>query len=172
MTIRRIRGAVRLAAMMAAVSMAAACSHTDTAMGWSDAKTPPSGDVFSNGMPPSSNGPPPSWYAQRFNLPRGLGEAIRQYREAVWERGSGTFAYYVGGKFFAQYQPWEHYLQIRTDNEGAVNVSCHWDANGALTMTAVGGGAAPAGSDATCKHLLDELQKYVAPGGLLAHKGH
>lgn len=172
MTKTGIRGSLHLAVIIGAMTMVTGCSHTDTAMGWSDAKTPPSGDVFSNGMPPSSDGPPPSWYAQRFNLPRGLGEAIRQYREAVWERGSGTFAYYVGGKFFAQYQPWEHYLQIRTDNKGAVNVSCRWDANGALTMTAVGGGAAPAGSDATCKHLLDEVQKYVAPEGLLAHKGH
>jgi len=140
-------------------------------MGWSDAKTPPSGEVFGNGMPPSSEGPPPSWYAQRFNRPRGLGEAIRQYREAVWERGPGTFAYYVGGRFFAQYQPWQHYLQIRTDNKDAVNVSCHWDAAGALTITEVGGGTAPAGSDATCNKLLDELQQRVAPG-LVAHNTH
>jgi hypothetical protein len=136
---------------------------------WSTAATPPSGYVFLNGMPPSSEGPPPAWYAQRFNRPRGLGEAIKRNRRALWERGPGTFAYYVGGRFFAQYQPWKHYLQIRTDAKGQGNLSCHWDVKGTLTVTEVAGGAAPADSEATCNQLLDDLQSRVAPGGLLAH---
>jgi hypothetical protein len=171
MTMRRIRDTLHLAAMLAATTMVAGCSHTTAAMRWSDANTPPAGFKFSNGMPPSSDGPPPSWYAQRFNRPRGLGEAIRQNRRALWERGPGTFAYYVGGRFFAQYQPWEHYLQIRSDDKGAGNVSCHWDANGALSVGEEGGGAAPAGAQARCKQLLDELEKYVAPAGIVAHNG-
>ncbi|MEJ2552603.1 MAG: hypothetical protein P8079_00975 [Gammaproteobacteria bacterium] len=170
MTMRRIRGTLQLAAMMAAMGIIAGCSHTLTGMSWSPGATPPPGYQFSNGMPPSSEGPPPSWYAQRFNRARGLGEAIKRNHRALWERDPGTFAYYVGGRFFAQYQPWEHYLQIRTDHKGVPNVSCHWDANGALSMSEVGGGAAPAGSKATCDQLLDELQKRVAPR-ILAHSG-
>lgn len=169
MTMRRTCCGLQLAALITAVTAVAGCSHTDTAMRWSDADTPPAGFVFSNGMPPSSDGPPPSWYAQRFNRPRGLGEAIRQNRRALWERDPGTFAYFVGGRFFAQYQPWEHYLQIRTDRKGEANVSCHWDAGGALTISQVGGGAAPGGSETTCNELLDELEKRVAPAGILAH---
>ena len=166
-----IRGRLHIAVMISAMAMVTGCSSTATH--WSDAKQPPSGYVFSNGMAPSSKGPPPIWYARRFNLPRGLGEAIRQYRESVWERGPGTFAYFVGGKFYAQYQPWQHYLQIRSDIEGQVNVSCHWDAKGTLTMLAADGDPAPtADTTAICKHLLDELEKFVAPGGLVAHKEH
>ena len=64
--------------------------------------------------------------------------------------------------------PWEHYLQIRTDRKGEVNLVCHWDANGVLTMKNEGGGAAPDDAAATCKQLLDDLEKYVAPAGILA----
>jgi hypothetical protein len=167
MTNTGIRGTLHLAVMIGAMAMVTGCSSTATH--WSDAKRPPSGYMFSNGMAPSSEGPPPIWYVRRFNLPRGLGEAIKQYRESVWERGPGTFAYFVGGKFYAQYQPWQHYLQIRTDNEGQVNVSCHWDANGVLTISEVGGGKAPAGAEATCKQLLSELESYVAPEWMVAH---
>ena len=168
-----LHGALRLAALITTAAIVAGCSNTNAAMGWSDAATPPSGMVFSNGMAPSSDGPPPSWYAQRFNLPRGLGEAIKQDRRALWERDASTFALDVGGMFFAQYQPWEHYLEIRTDNKGEVNVSCHWDAKGTLTLLSADGDPAPAAdSTATCKHLLDELEKFVAPGGLVAHTDH
>jgi hypothetical protein len=167
MTKSRIRGMLQIAAMLTAVTLVAGCGQA--AMGWSDADTPPSGYTFSNGMAPSSEGPPPSWYAQRFNRPRGLGEAIRQSSRARWERDPGTFSYYVGGRFLAQYEPWEHYLEIRTDNNGVGNVSCHWDANGALTIKEADGGAAPAGAPAICKQLLDELEKHVAPAGIMAH---
>jgi len=129
--------------------------------------------VFSNGMAPSSEGPPPSWYAQRFNRPRGLGEAIKQERRALWDSDPSTFALNVGGLFFAQYQPWEHYLEIRSDKKDAVNVSCHWDPNGSLTILTADGNPAPAADTTeTCNQLLDELEQYVAPGGILAHKGH
>ena len=52
-------------------------------------------------------------------------------------------------------------------------MSCHWDAKGTLTLLAADGDPAPAAdSTATCKHLLDELEKFVAPGGLVAHTDH
>ncbi len=169
MITRGIRGAVFFAAITTITGFIAGCSHTDGALRWSDADTPPSGYRFLNGFPPSSEGPPPAWYAKRFNLPRGLGEAIKRNHRALWERGPGTFAYYVGGRFFAQYQPWEHYLEIRTEHKDATNINCHWDPNGALTIAKVGGGVAPAGSEKTCSQLLDALQNHVAPQGLLAH---
>lgn len=161
-------GGFYFAVMLSAMTALAGCSNTG--MKWSDAHSPPPGYTFSNGMAPSSEGPPPSWYAQRFNRPRGLGEAITQDRHAVWERDKGTFALYVGGMFFAQFQPWEHYLQIRTDGKDSDNIICHWDPKGVLTMSEEAGGTVPAGSETTCKHLLDELENYVAPGGLVAHK--
>ena len=167
MTTKRARHTLNAAATISMIILLTACSHPG-AEKWTDAKTPPPGYVFSNGMAPSSNGPPPSWYARHFNRERGLGEAIKQNRRALWERKSGTFAYYRGGRFFAQYHPWKHYLQIRTDEKGDHNISCHWDSNAVLTMSEVGGGKPPAGSQATCKKLLDELEKDVAPAGFVA----
>ena len=67
---RRMRDTTRLAIMIGAALAVAGCSHDlggnakpGEVVGWSNADTPPSGLVFSNGFPPSSNGPSPAWDA-------------------------------------------------------------------------------------------------------------
>lgn len=148
------------------LGMLAGCSSTpvgDNVVGWSNADTPPSGLVFGNGMPPSSQGPRPEWYAQRFNRPRGIGEALKQNRRALWDRDDGSFAYYIGGELFAQFHPWEHYLRIRTDHIEEANLTCLWTEDGSLSLN-LDSGSAPAEASDTCNHLLDTLARHVAPG--------
>ena len=163
----RIRDICYLAIMILASLSAAGCSGTDKNLKWSNADTPPSGYVFSNGFPPSSEGPSPAWYAKRFGRVRGLGEAIKQYPRSLWDRDKGTWVYYIGGVLSAQYHPWEHYLQIRTDIKDENNTVCHWAEDGKLTITS-DKGPAPAGGEETCKHLLDVLENHVAPHGIMA----
>jgi hypothetical protein len=169
----RIRDTTRLAVTISAVLSLAACSHDLAAnakpgevVGWSNAKNPPSGLAFSNGMPPSSNGPSPAWYAKRFGLARGLGEAVKDNRRSLWDRDDGTFVYYMGGILAAHYHPWEHYLKIITDKKGENNTVCYWAADGILTVTTTDKTPAPAGAEDTCKQLLGTLEKHVAPEGL------
>jgi hypothetical protein len=165
---KRIRDTTRLAVTISAVLTLAACSHAGSTMGWSNADTPPAGMSFSNGMPPSSEGPSPAWYAKRFGLARGLGEAVKDNRRSLWDRDSGTFVYYMGGILAAHYHPWEHYLEITTDKKGENNTVCHWAADGILTVTTTDKSPAPVGAEDTCKQLLSTLQKHVAPAGLLS----
>lgn len=118
-------------------------------------------------MPPSSEGPSPAWYAKRFNRTRGIGEAVKQHRLSLWDRDSETFVYYIGDMLYAQYHPWEPYLQIRTDNKEENDTICRWAEDGTLTTTTENG---PASADAEkpCKQILDDLEKHVAPSGILS----
>lgn len=144
------------------------CAHSGAPMGQS---TPAfSSGGYTHGMPPSSQGPSPTWYAQRINRPRGIGEAVKQSHLSLWDRDTGTFVYYIGGELYAQYHPWEHYLQIRTDNKDETNTVCRWAENGTLTISRDSGDKvpAPAGEEGTCKQLLDQLEKHVAPSGILS----
>lgn len=165
---RRMRDTTCLATMIGVVLAAAGCSHTDKTIKWSDDATPPSGFSFSNGMPPSSQGPSPAWYAQRYNRARGIGEAVKQNRRSLWDNSTGTFVYDVGGVLYAQYHPWEHYLRIRTDNKDESNTVCQWSEDGKLTITS-DNGPVPASAEQTCKQLLDHLAYEVAPSGILSH---
>jgi hypothetical protein len=158
----------RLVVIVSAVLTLTGCSHVGNTVRWSDANTAPSGMRFSNGMPPSSNGPSPAWYAKRFGAVRGVGEAIVQNRDSLWDRDHGTFAYYIGGVLSAQYHPWEHYLQIRTDTNEENHISCRWTGDGALTVTADNKSTA-GNAEATCKQLLNTLEKHIDPAGLLSN---
>ena len=157
-----------LALITAAFAVISGCAHTDKPAEQSEPASASNG--FTHGMPPSSEGPSATWYERRYNRPRGIGEAIKEDRRSLWDRDSGTFVYYVGGELYAQYHPWEHYLQIRADNKGASNLSCHWAADAALTMNA-DGMPIPADAEETCKQLLDKLEKFVTPSSVLSHKG-
>lgn len=137
-------------------------------VGWSNGEEPPPGLVFSNGMPPSAEGPSPEWYAQRFSRARGIGEAIKQNRRSLWDRDTGTFVYYMGGILAAHYQPWAHTLQIVTQHKDENNTVCGWTQDGTLTVGMADDSAAPVGSEDTCRQLLDELAKHVAPNSTLA----
>jgi len=172
---RRLRDATRLAIMIGAALAVTGCSHDlggnakpGEVVGWSDADTPPSGLVFSNGFPPSSEGPSPAWYAKRFSRARGIGEAIKQNRRSLWDRDSGTFVFYMGGVLSAHYHPWEHYLEIQTENKGENNTICHWTQNGTLTTTTTDKSPAPAGADELCQQLLDKVARHVAPSSTLS----
>ena len=152
-----------LAFTFAAIS---GCAHTGAPMDQSTQAFSSSG--YTHGMPPSSQGPSPTWYAQRINRPRGIGEAVKQNHLSMWDRDTGTFVYYIGGELYAQYHPWEHYLQIRTDNKDETNTVCRWAENGTLTVSR-DQVPAPAGEEETCKQLLDQLEKHVAPSGILSN---
>lgn len=172
------RQRILLASLLAACAAVGGCSHFsstsaragayDDVVGWSDRDAPPSGLVFSNGMPPSSQGPSPEWYAKRFSRARGLGEAIKRNHRSLWDRDSGTFVYYMGGILSAHYHPWEHYLEIVTLKKDGNNTVCHWTRDGSLTVGTTDHSPAPAGSEATCRQLLDELAKHVAPDSVLS----
>jgi hypothetical protein len=153
--------------MLSAVLSLAACSHVGKSVEWSDADTAPSGMRFSNGMPPSSEGPSPAWYAKRFGAVRGVGEAIIQNRYSLWDSDHGTFVYYIGGVLSAQYHPWKHYLQIRTDSNKENHTYCLWSEDGTLTITA-DNGPASGGAKTTCNQLLDALEKHISPTGVLS----
>lgn len=140
----------------------------DGVVGWSNKDQPASGLVFSNGMPPSAEGPSPEWYAQRFSRSRGIGEAIKQNPRSLWDRDRGTFVYYMGGTLAAYYHPWDHYLEIRTEKKDGNNTVCHWAQDGTLTVGAADRNPAPAGSEEACRQLLDELAKHVAPRSTLS----
>jgi len=89
-----------------------------------------------HGMAPSSTGPTPDWYVQEYGLPRGVGEALRRDRLALWDQENGTYTYTVRGKIHAQFHPWEHFLKIKPDNS-LKNVAreCQWSATGLLNNT-------------------------------------
>ena len=148
-----------------AASRAGAYDHV---VGWSAADQPPAGLVFSNGMPPSSPGPSPEWYAQRFSRARGIGEAIKWNPRSLWDRDTGTFVYYMGGVLAAYYHPWAHTLRIVTQNKDADNTICEWTQHGTLTVRLANNSPAPVGSEDTCRRLLDEVAMHVAPNSVLS----
>ena len=169
MKIRRMRDIIFPMLSIGALLAISGCSHFRSnaapgeVVGWSNSDTPPSGLVFSNGFPPSSEGPSPEWYAKRFSRARGIGEAIKQHRRSLWDRDSGTWVYYMGSVLAAHYHPWDHYLEIVTQKKGENNTVCHWTQNGTLTISTTDKSPPPAGSEDTCKQLLDELARHVAP---------
>jgi hypothetical protein len=170
----RIRDTTRLTALIAVALTIAGCSQglggsakPGEVVGWSDAQNPPPGLIFSNGMPPSSDGPSPKWYAKRFSRARGIGEAIKQNRRSLWDRDSGTFVYYMGSVLSAHYHPWEHYLEIRGENKGENNIVCHWTQEGALAISTIDKSPAPAGAGTACQQLMDRLARHVDPSGTL-----
>lgn len=171
----RMRAARQAIAICAAMTVAG-CSHNfsatgsyDHVVGWSSADKPPPDLAFSNGMPPSSNGPPPEWYAKRFSRARGIGEAIKQNRRSLWDRDSGTFVFYMGSVLSAHYHPWEHYLEIRTEKKDETNTICHWTQNGGLSVSTTDNTPPPADTAATCQQLLDTVANRIAPSGLLSN---
>jgi hypothetical protein len=140
----------------------------DDVVGWSNGDEPPSGLVFSNGMPPSADGPSPEWYAQRFSRARGIGEAVKQNHRSQWDRDTGTFVYYMGGVLAAHYLPWAHTLRIVTQKKDENNTICEWTQRGTLTVGTADNSPAPADGEETCRRLLDELAKHVAPNSVLS----
>ncbi len=95
-------------------------------------------DGVQHGMAPSSTGPTPEWYAQKFGLARGVGEALRRDKLALWNQEQGTYTYTIRGQLYAQFHPWEHYLKIRPDNDNSQNnvvKECQWSAKGLLNNT-------------------------------------
>ncbi len=121
------------------------------------AEATPSG--FTHGMPPSNQGPAPAWFAQRYNRARGVGEAMRRGHVTQWNKETGSYVYYVGGVLYAEYQPLQHALQIRSDLRGdTADTLCRWTEDGKLVIEA-------AGNEETCQQLLDELDKRVARTG-------
>lgn len=89
-----------------------------------------------HGMAPSSTGPQPDWFVQEFGLPRGVGEALRRDRLALWDNEAGTFTYTIRGEVYAEFHPWEHFLKIKpeTDNN-TFSKECQWSAEGLLNNT-------------------------------------
>jgi len=151
-----------------AFSTASRAGAYDHVVGWSSADEPPAGLVFSNGMPPSSEGPSPEWYAQRFSRARGIGEAIKWNPRSLWDRDTGTFVYYMGGVLAAYYHPWAHTLRIVTQHKGENNTVCEWTQQGTLTVQRANNGPALAASEDTCRQLLDEVAIHVAPTSVLS----
>lgn len=113
---------------------------------------------FTHGMPASNPGPAPAWFAQRFNRARGVGEAMRRDSFSLWDHETNSYAYYVGGVLYAEYQPLQHVLQIRGDPRDDTTAHCRWGEDGALS-------AEPAGAEESCRQLLDELERRIARTG-------
>lgn len=111
-----------------------------------------------HGLPSVSATPAPAWYAERYSRARGVGEALRRNHVSIWDHAHNAYGYYVGGEFYARYQPWEHSLEIRSDAADAAEPHCRWDAAGTLS-------ASPAGAEDTCLTLLDELDRRLANTG-------
>ncbi|TPW09633.1 MAG: hypothetical protein FD130_2456 [Halothiobacillaceae bacterium] len=106
-----------------------------------------------HGMAPSSRGPTPEWYAKHYNRPRGIGEAIRMDRLALWDNPTGSYVYTIRGLITARYHPWQHTLKIKDETqvkEGTAD--CHWSADGALNAN---------NTPASCSHLLNELAQEL-----------
>ena len=89
-----------------------------------------------HGMAPSTTGPKPDWFVQEYGLPRGVGEALRRDRLALWDNETGTFTYTIRGEVYAQFHPWEHFLKIKPDTaQNTFAKECQWSAEGLLNNT-------------------------------------
>lgn len=142
-------------ALAQATTPAAVTAPAPTPVAVSAAEAMPPGRT--HGMPATSRFPQPQWYADRYYLARGVGEAIRLNHMTQWDKEAKAYSYYIGGVLFAHYQPFDHNLEIRSD-EQSPEISCRWNENGGLAAT-------PAGSEDVCGQLLDELNRHVARTG-------